>query len=159
VVPVFLRQKQSGEVTITDERMTRFVITLDQGVQFVLDSLARMQGGEIFVPKIPSVRINDIAEAIAPGCTRKYVGIRPGEKLHEVMVAEDDARNTLEFAEHFAILPDGAAMENPLFTQNGLAKRCPEDFRYSSDRNDVWVNAAGFDSLWANEQTSEAQSL
>ncbi len=157
VVPVFLRQKQSGEVTITDERMTRFVITLDQGVQFVLDSLARMQGGEIFVPKIPSVRINDIAESIAKGCVRKYVGIRPGEKLHEVMVAEDDARNTLEFPNHFAILPDATAMESPLFTQNGLAHRCAEDFRYSSDRNDVWVDADGFSHLWHSEQASEAQ--
>lgn len=159
VVPVFLRQKESGSVTITDERMTRFVITLDQGVQFVIDSLERMQGGEIFVPKIPSVGINDIAEAIAPACQRNYIGIRPGEKLHEVMVAEDDARNTLEFANHFSILPDVAALENPVFTQNGLGKRCPEDFRYSSDRNDVWVDSVGFNRLWQDEQSSEARSL
>ncbi len=159
VVPVFLRQKETGSVTITDARMTRFVITLDQGVQFVIDSLERMQGGEIFVPKIPSVGINDIAEAIAPGCPRHTVGIRPGEKLHEVMVAEDDARNTIEFANHFSILPDAAALENPLFTQNGLGIRCAEDFRYSSDRNDVWVDAPGFDRLWQDEQNSEAQSL
>lgn len=159
VVPVFLRQKQAGEVTITDERMTRFVITLDQGVQFVLDSLSRMQGGEIFVPKIPSVRINDIAEAIASGCIRKYVGIRPGEKLHEVMVAEDDARNTLEFPAYFTILPDGAALDNSLFTGNGQARRCAEDFRYSSERNDVWVDSSGFNQLWVAEQSSEALNL
>lgn len=159
VVPVFLRQKQSGEVTITDERMSRFVITLDQGVQFVLDSLSRMQGGEIFVPKIPSVGINDIAQAIAPGCHRKYVGIRPGEKLHEVMVAEDDARNTLEFPKYFTILPDSVALDNPLFTLNGQAQRCKEDFRYSSDRNDVWVDADGFNQLWNAEQSSEASGL
>lgn len=159
VVPVFVRQRDGGEVTITDERMTRFVITLDQGVQFVIDSLDRMQGGEIFVPKIPSVKINDIAEAIAPGCSRKYVGIRPGEKLHEVMVAEDDSRNTLEFAQHFSILPDASALDNPLFTQNGIGKPCREDFRYSSDRNDVWVDAAGFNRLWGDEQESEARAL
>lgn len=159
VVPVFLRQKHLGEVTITDERMTRFVITLDQGVEFVLNSLDRTQGGEIFVPKIPSVRINDIAEAIAPNVARRYVGIRPGEKLHEVMVAEDDARNTIEFRYHFAILPDGLDIDNPLFTQGELAKRCPEDFRYSSDRNDVWVDANGFNDLWSREQNSEAQVL
>lgn len=159
VVPVFLRQKESGTVTITDERMTRFVITLDQGVQFVIDSLERMQGGEIFVPKIPSVAINDIAQAIAPECTRNYIGIRPGEKLHEVMVAEDDARNTLEFSKYFSILPDAAVMDNPVFTGNGLGKRCAEDFRYSSDRNDVWVDAAGFGQLWLDEQSSEARSL
>ena len=105
VVPFFLARRKVGTLPITDPRMTRFWITLDQGVEFVLQSLDRMWGGEIFVPKIPSMNIVDLAAAIAPECETEIVGIRSGEKLHEVMVPVDDARNTLEFDDHYTILP------------------------------------------------------
>lgn len=106
VVPFFRRIKETGVVPITDERMTRFWITLDQGVQFVLDNLARMHGGEIFVPKIPSMNIMDLAKAIAPECKTEIIGIRPGEKLHEAMIMEDDARHTLEYDTYYVIQPE-----------------------------------------------------
>jgi len=108
VVPFFKKLKEDGAtvIPVTDERMTRFWITLDQGVQFVIDSLERMKGGEIFIPKIPSMNILDLAKAIAPECATEIVGIRPGEKLHEAMITEDDARHTLEYADHFVIQPE-----------------------------------------------------
>lgn len=141
VIPFFLKMRETGVLPITDPRMTRFWISLDQGVDFVLASLERMKGGEIFVPKIPSMRITDLAEAMAPGVPQKVIGIRPGEKLHEVMVPEDDARNTYEHESYFVIQPplDGAAAgiaesENP-------GKACPDGFRYASDTNDKWLTA------------------
>jgi UDP-N-acetylglucosamine 4,6-dehydratase len=97
VIPFFLNQRPSGVLPITDERMTRFWITLEQGAMFVIKSLERMEGGEVFVPKLPSMRITDLARVIAPECQLKNIGIRPGEKLHEVMVPEDDARSTLDY--------------------------------------------------------------
>src|SRR6266480_2190425 len=107
VVPLFRKLLAQGarDLPITDERMTRFWITLDEGVGFVFRSLERMQGGEIFVPKIPSARITDVALAMAPGASLKVVGIRPGEKLHEVMCPKDDSHLTLEFADHYVIRP------------------------------------------------------
>ena len=105
VIPFFMQKKAEGVLPITDERMTRFWITLDQGVQFVLDSLTRMEGGEVFVPKIPSMGIMDVARVVAPECNTKVIGIRPGEKLHEVMITPDDAINTAEFDNHFVIQP------------------------------------------------------
>jgi len=137
VIPFFLKMRDTGTLPITDPRMTRFWITLEQGVQFVLDSLGRMQGGEIFVPKIPSMNIMDIAQAIAPGCYTEIVGIRPGEKLHEVMVPEDDAHNTIEYDDHFVILPSFAQQGS--YEMNG-GRRCPDDFRYSSDSNTQWLS-------------------
>lgn len=139
VVPFFLERRKTGVLPITDERMTRFWITLEQGVHFVLASLDRMHGGEIFVPKIPSMRIVDLAAAVAPECRLETVGIRPGEKLHEVMVAEDDARNTVEFPDHFVIQPVFSwwAPENC----NG-GKPCPAGFKYSSDTNTWWLTPA-----------------
>jgi UDP-N-acetylglucosamine 4,6-dehydratase len=119
--------------------MTRFWIQLDQGVQFVLKSLGRMRGGEVFVPKIPSMRIVDLATAIAPECPIKTVGIRPGEKLHEVMVPVDDARNTLEYDDYFAILPafDGWSAEKYRTENGGTA--CRDGFSYGSDTNTWWL--------------------
>ena len=96
VIPVFLEQRKRGKITITDTRMTRFWLTIDQGVKFVVRCIEQMHGGEIFVPKIPSMKLVDMAEALAPGCAVESVGIRPGEKLHEVLVSEDESRNTLE---------------------------------------------------------------
>ncbi|HWI47284.1 MAG TPA: UDP-N-acetylglucosamine 4,6-dehydratase (inverting), partial [Rummeliibacillus sp.] len=106
VVPFFKKMRETGVLPVTDDRMTRFWITLDQGVQFVIDNLGRMHGGELFVPKIPSMNIMDLAKAIGPDCEVKIVGIRPGEKLHEAMITEDDARHTIEFDDYYVIQPE-----------------------------------------------------
>jgi len=137
VVPVFLSQRSSGRVTVTDQRMTRFWLTLDDGVDFVLSCLARMHGGEVFVPKIPSMRIMDLAAAVAPGCEVEIVGIRPGEKLHESLLSEDEARRAVELPDMYVILPEG---ENapPASTMQG--RRLAEGFRYTSDTNDTWLD-------------------
>jgi UDP-N-acetylglucosamine 4,6-dehydratase len=137
VIPFFLAKKSTGVVPITDPRMTRFWITLQQGVDFVIDSLQRMHGGEIFVPKIPSMNIMDLATAIAPECKTEIVGIRPGEKLHEVMVTEDDARITVELEDRYVIQP---AFE--LYESSPYAKtpRCADGFRYASDTNPHWLS-------------------
>jgi UDP-N-acetylglucosamine 4,6-dehydratase/5-epimerase len=134
VIPYFKKMKETGVIPITDPRMTRFWITLDQGVDFVLKAFERMGGGEIFVPKIPSMTLVDLAAAIAPGCRHDIVGIRPGEKLHEVMVPPDDARHTVEVEDTYVILP---AFKN---WDSGpdpwaAAKPVPENFCYSSDTN------------------------
>lgn len=132
VVPLFLKQRETGVVTITDPRMTRFWITLDQGVRFVIRCLGLMHGGEIFVPKIPSTTILDLAEAIAPGCRFEIVGIRPGEKLHEVMIPEDDARHTVEFPDFYVIKPEFPWWNDANWSHG---RPLPEGFRYSSDSN------------------------
>ena len=104
VIPFFLEKAKSGSIPITDERMTRFWLTIEQGVQFVLDSLERMHGGEIFVPKIPSFKVTDVARVVCPGVPTHVIGIRPGEKLHEVMITEDDSYNTVESDDYYAVL-------------------------------------------------------
>ena len=136
VVPFFKNVRETGVVPITDERMTRFWITLDQGVQFVLDSLERMHGGEIFVPKIPSMNIMDLARAIAPECEHKIIGIRPGEKLHEAMIMEDDARHTREFDTYYAIQPEFSWWSKELANEG---KPLPDGFAYTSDNNTDWL--------------------
>jgi UDP-N-acetylglucosamine 4,6-dehydratase/5-epimerase len=136
VVPFFKKIKNTGVIPITDERMTRFWITLEHGVQFVLDNLERMHGGEIFVPKIPSMNIMDLAKAVAPECETKVIGIRPGEKLHEAMIMEDDARHTIEFDDYYAILPE-LTWANLDQYKNG--KKLPEGFSYTSDNNTEWL--------------------
>lgn len=144
VVPFFKKIKETGIVPITDERMTRFWITLEQGVQFVLDNLERMHGGEIFVPKIPSMNIMDLAKAIAPECKTEIVGIRPGEKLHEAMIMEDDARHTIEFDSYYVIQP-----EFPFWSKNFAqgGKELPEGFEYTSDKNSDWLTVEGLREL------------
>lgn len=137
VIPFFLKQKETGVLSITDPRMTRFWITLEQGVNFVLACLERMVGGELFVPKLPSMNIMDLTRAIAPECKTKIVGIRPGEKLHEVMVPKDDARRTLEFNDYFIIQPDFRFFGHR-FNNNG-GKPVPEDFEYNSGTNTWWL--------------------
>ncbi|WP_078378899.1 UDP-N-acetylglucosamine 4,6-dehydratase (inverting) [Sutcliffiella halmapala] len=136
VVPFFKKMSATGKLPITDERMTRFWITLDQGVKFVLDSLERMQGGEIFVPKIPSMRVIDLAVAIAPECEMENVGIRPGEKLHEAMITEDDARRTLEFDSYYVIQPEFQWWSDELKHEG---KELEEGFKYTSDLNKEWL--------------------
>ena len=137
VVPIFRQQAQTGTVTITDERMTRFWITLEQAVEFVLSCLPLIQGGETFVPKIPSMRLMDMAAALAPDAQRKVVGIRPGEKLHEVLVTEDEARHCYDIGDRYVILPQLATweMERP---ERG--ESLPDGFRYASDNNTEWLD-------------------
>ena len=135
VIPFFKRVAPTGVVPITDPRMTRFWITLEQGVRFVMDSVERMQGGELFVPKIPSMRLTDLAEAVAPGAKLEVVGIRPGEKLHEEMISENDARRTLDMGDYFVIQPEMDWWPNTL-EGDGL----PEGFSYSSDTNTEWLS-------------------
>jgi len=148
VVPLFQRMIAEGaeSLPITDERMTRFWIALSQGVAFVLSSLAMMQGGEIFVPRIPSMRVVDLARALAPQLPHKLIGIRPGEKLHEVMITEDDARCTLALEDRYVITPPFEAWDNAPYHRLG-AKPVPEGFRYGSDNNDEWLDAAGLAQL------------
>lgn len=152
VVPFFLKMRKTGVLPITDPRMTRFLITLHQGVDFVVSRLGKMNGGEIFVPKIPSVKILDLARALAPECSTEVVGIRPGEKLHEVMITEDDARHTIEYEDSYAIL---AAFHDwnptPYITNGG--KLCPEGFRYSSDTNSQWLSVEQLRKMVATTET------
>ena len=141
VAPLFQRliAKGATELPITDVRMTRFWITLTEGVEFVLSSLGRMHGGEIFVPKIPSMKMTDLAAAMAPSLPIKVVGIRPGEKLHEMMISADDARSTVDLGDRYAIEP--AFVEYQREPLKGA--RLPEDFSYASDTNDEWLTGDG----------------
>lgn len=144
VVPFFrgLIERGVKELPITDARMTRFWLKLEDGVELVLKSFQRMQGGEIFVPKIPSMRILDLAEAIAPGVPTKIIGIRPGEKLHEVMCPSDMFYETLEFKDHFVIKPSIEFGKNIDYTKNMLGEEghpVPDGFEYSSGTNDVFL--------------------
>ncbi len=140
VVPIFMEQRKRGKITLTDPRMTRFWITLDQGVRFVIRSLEQMHGGEIFVPKIPSMKLLDMAHAVAPDCQIECIGIRPGEKLHEVLLSEDEARNAVETDDMFVIQP----AHNWWSKENWKdGRRLPEDFRYASDNNTEWLSADG----------------
>ncbi|HQF39439.1 MAG TPA: UDP-N-acetylglucosamine 4,6-dehydratase (inverting) [Opitutaceae bacterium] len=146
VVPFFQKLLREGaaEIPITDPRMTRFWITLDQGVDFVVKSFARMFGGETFVPKIPSMRMTDLAAALAPGLPQKIVGIRPGEKLHEVMCPSESAHLTLEFSDHYVIKPSILFTQAPDYQRNKRGERgqpVPDGFEYSSDKNTQWLDA------------------
>jgi UDP-N-acetylglucosamine 4,6-dehydratase len=133
VIPFFMKQRETGCLTVTDPRMTRFWITLDQGVDFVLWCLEHMCGGELFVPKIPSMNIMDLTAAIAPDCETKVIGIRPGEKLHELMIPKDEARKTVEYETFFVIQPDFRFWQRRC-TWNG-GRPVAEDFEYRSDNN------------------------
>lgn len=140
VIPFFIKVRETGILPITDERMTRFWITLQGAVDFVLKSLERMQGGEVFVPKIPSMRIVDLAKAIAPECELEIIGIRPGEKLHEVMVPEDDSWRTLEFDDRYVILPSFCGETLDRYADSTGGRVVKEGFRYASDNNTDWLN-------------------
>ena len=140
VIPYFLAQRSTGRVTITDPRMTRFLLTLDQGVEFVLKCIDTMLGGEICVPKIPSVRITDLVRVMAPDCEHQIIGIRPGEKLHEVMVPEDDARLTIEFDDYYVIQPSHSYWNKKDFLDGRQGEPCPDGFKYGSDTNTWWLS-------------------
>lgn len=137
IVPLFLEQRKTGTITITDERMTRFWLTLEQGARFVARNIELMQGGEIFIPKIPSMKIPDLANALAPDAKVEIIGIRPGEKIHEVMITEDEARHTKDMGTYFVIEP-----ELKFWTRNNNleGKTLPEGYRYSSDINTEWLD-------------------
>ena len=150
VIPFFLKKKEEGVLPITDERMTRFWITLDQSVQFVLDSLKRMKGGELFVPKIPSMNIMDLAKAIAPKAKTKIIGIRPGEKIHEVMISSDDAINTLEFDSYFVIQPSHPWWDNLEYIKINGGRQVDESFTYSSGNNTQWLTIDKLKKMIAN---------
>ena len=139
VVPLFRQQLLEGKLTITDERMTRFWITLPQAVDLVLFGLDHMAGGEIFIPKIPSMRVVDLADAMAPGLPREVIGIRPGEKLHEILITSDESRHSIDAGEVYVVLP-----EHPWWTASPRwleGKPLDDGFVYSSDSNDEWLEA------------------
>lgn len=142
VIPFFAKLLAEGatKLPITDPRMTRFWITLDQGVDFVLSSLQMMRGGEIFVPKIPSMRMTDLAATMAPNLPTEVIGIRPGEKLHESMIAEDDSRLTVDIGDRYVIEPAYHWWDRETYAADG-ATQVPEGFRYSSDVNEDWLSA------------------
>ncbi len=136
VIPIFKQQAREGAITITDERMTRFWITLENAVEFVLTCLPLVQGGETFVPKIPSMRVLDMAAVLAPDAERRIVGIRPGEKLHEVLVTEDEARHCYDIGDRYVIMPQ---LVTWAIDYERRGKRLPDGFRYASDVNDEWL--------------------
>ena len=133
VVPLFAKQRDKGKLTITKPEMTRFLITLQKGVDFVIESLDKMVGGELFVPKIPACTVADIANVIAPGVEWEIIGMRPGEKMHEILIPEDEARNVLEFEKHFVVQPIQSFWGNKIGILGG--RSCPENFRYASNVN------------------------
>ncbi len=141
VVPLFLKQRASGKVTITDDRMTRFWLSLEQGVHFVINCIEQMEGGEVFVPKIPSTTIVDLAKAIAPEAVIEIIGIRPGEKLHEVLISEDEARTTVEMESMYVVQPAEALWFGYQWQSKG--KLLTDGYRYSSDNNTEWLDVDG----------------
>jgi UDP-N-acetylglucosamine 4,6-dehydratase len=136
VIPLFQEQMKTGRITVTDPRMTRFWLTLEHGVRFVLNAIETMHGGEVFVPKIPSMRIMDLVKAIAPSCEVNEIGIRPGEKLHEVLLSEDEARQAIETDNSYVITPTHPWWNNHTVP---AGTPVPEGFRYSSDTNSQWL--------------------
>jgi UDP-N-acetylglucosamine 4,6-dehydratase len=136
VIPLFLKQRIAGKITITDRRMTRFWISLEHAVEVVVKALSHMQGGEIFVPKIPSMKIVDLAEAVAPGCDIEIIGIRPGEKLHEILITVEDGRSTVEYDGLYVILPQFSWWYRQNYKD---ARGLSEGFSYTSNNNDKWL--------------------
>jgi len=136
IIPLFKGQESTGTITITDKRMTRFWITLEQGVEFVIKCIEMIHGGEIFIPKVPSMKIIDLAKTVAPNCKIKYIGIRPGEKIHECLLTEDETRHAVEYKNFFVIMPD-----HPWWSYGNYkdGNKLPDGFRYTSDSNEHWL--------------------
>ena len=153
VIPLFKEQRKTGKMTITDNRMTRFWITLDQAVELVISALGHMKGGEIFVPKIPSMKIVDLAKAVAPECEIEVVGIRPGEKLHEVLITEEDGRNTIAYNGMYVIMP------NHSWWQREDHETLPEGFVYASNTNDQWLTIEDLEKIIYDSATSDEESV
>jgi len=141
VVPLFLKQRSNGKITITDDRMTRFWLSLDQGVRFVITCIEQMEGGEVFIPKIPSTKVTDLAHAIAPDAELEIIGIRPGEKLHEMLISQDESRHTIELEKMFVVQPAEATWFGYSWQDKG--KTLEEGFSYSSDNNTEWLDVDG----------------
>jgi UDP-N-acetylglucosamine 4,6-dehydratase len=157
VIPLFLSLRHTGEIPITDERMTRFMITLEQGVELVWKAFDDMVGGEIYVKKIPSMRVVDIARAVAPECVHRIVGIRPGEKLHEQMIGSEDAYYTYEFSDYYKILPAiHQWSEDRERIKDGI--RVPEGFVYASDTNPDWMTPPHLES-WVSENSARIGNI
>ncbi|MFB3924425.1 MAG: UDP-N-acetylglucosamine 4,6-dehydratase (inverting) [Syntrophales bacterium] len=156
VIPVFREQKKTGKITITDKRMTRFWITLDQAVELVISALRHAQGGEIYIPKIPSMKIVDLAEAVAPNCEIEIMGIRPGEKLHEILITEEEGRNAIEYNGMYVILPNYSWWEE---RQNYKGSTpLPEGFVYSSNMNDDWLSVEDLKKLIRDSSSEQEAS-
>ena len=155
VIPVFQRQKRTGTLTITDKRMTRFWLTVDAGVDFVVEGLKHMIGGEVFVPKIQSMRITDLATAMAPECKQEITGIRPGEKLHEVMIPADEAHQTLEFDDFYVIQPSFRMWDpdSPITYKGQAGAAVPEGFAYTSDNNTDWIGTEALRDMIGDEES------
>lgn len=152
VVPLFNEQKKKGKITITDDNMTRFWITLNQAVELIVKAIKHMQGGEIFVPQIPSMRITDLAKALAPECEVENIGIRPGEKLHEVLLMEEEAKNTIIYDGMFVVMPNYSWWERKNY-KDGIP--VPADFVYASNTNDEWLSIEDLSRLIADSTTSQ----
>ena len=140
VIPFFLNKRQSGVLPITDETMTRFNISLQEGVEMVLHALETAWGGEIFVPKIPSYKIMDVAKAIGPNCVHEVIGIRPGEKIHEEMITSSDSFSTYDLGKYYSILPQVPSWNLEDYVKNFKAKKVPLGFQYNSGENTEWLN-------------------
>jgi UDP-N-acetylglucosamine 4,6-dehydratase/5-epimerase len=161
VIPFFFKMKKTGTIPITDKRMTRFNITLSEGVDFVLKNLERMWGGELFIPKIPSYRIMDVAVAIAPECKHEIIGIRPGEKLHEEMITTTDSMNTIEFDDYYAIVPDSnlISWDKNKFIDTSNSKKgkaCVDGFSYNSGTNQKFLSIKEIKKLISNNVSNES---
>lgn len=152
VVPLFLKQREMGEITLTDERMTRFWISLDQGVRFVIRCIEDMHGGEVFVPKIPSMKMVDLARAVAPDAQIRLIGIRPGEKLHEVLISEDEARTTIELSDMYVVQPAAALWFGHYWSEVG--ETLPDNYHYASDNNTEWLSVAQIHEMVENIEGS-----
>ena len=155
VIPIFLQQRENGRLTITDSRMTRFWLTLEQGVRFVIRCTEAMRGGEVFVPKIPSTRIIDLARVIAPDAELDVIGIRPGEKLHEVLIHEDEARSTVELDDMFVVMPTAELWFGHEWQNMGSA--LPEGYRYTSETNQQWLSNEQIQEIIAPFQAAPVQ--
>ncbi|MBN1930568.1 MAG: UDP-N-acetylglucosamine 4,6-dehydratase (inverting) [Desulfobacterales bacterium] len=151
VIPLFMNQKKNRKITITNEQMTRFWITLDQAVELVVQALSHMQGGEIFIPKIPSMKIMDLAKAIAPECEIEFIGIRPGEKLHEILTTTEDGRNTIMFDGMYITLPNYSWWKRENYKN---AQKVPEGFVYTSNSNDQWLSSEDLNEIIYNSSNS-----
>lgn len=155
VVPVFLRQRDNGSLTVTDERMTRFWLSLEQGARFVIKCIEQMQGGEVFVPKIPSMKVVDMARVIAPDAEIQFIGIRPGEKLHEMLISRDESRSTIELDDMFIVQPVEAFWFGGEWQK--LGKPVPDGFRYSSAENSEWLDIGEIKAIIAPFEEAYAQ--
>jgi UDP-N-acetylglucosamine 4,6-dehydratase len=155
VIPIFIQQRLNGKLTITDARMTRFWLTLEQGVRFVIRCIGDMHGGEVFVPKIPSTRIIDLARVIAPQAELEVIGIRPGEKLHEVLIHEDEARSTVELDDMFVVQPSAVLWFGHDWGERG--RPLPDGFRYGSDTNPDWLDMEQIKALIAPFDVDQLQ--